>query len=58
MYTDEQLQAWTRLKRHLTETCILLRSAAEGNEDIKEPTEAIINDIDSNIDIVETLFLI
>ena len=59
MYTDEQLAAWTRLKDHLNQTCILMREISlKSDKDIVEESEAIIKDIDDNIDIVEQMFII
>lgn len=61
MYTDEQLQAWTRLKLHLAETQKLLLNVVE--KDDADPTMAqgaiiICEDIDEQINILEKLFII
>ncbi len=60
MYTEEQLRAWTRIKKHLTQTTQMIRASIE--EDVPAEVVAegrmIIEDIEDNIDVIEQLFLI
>lgn len=60
MYTDEQLAAWTRLKDHLINTMVLLKTTADSvdTDKIHDEVETIVDDIEKNIDIVETMFII
>ena len=59
MYTEEQLEAWTKIKMHLMQTAQMVRASIdEAPDHIQVEGRAIIEDIEDNIDIIETMFLI
>lgn len=56
MYTDEQLAAWTALKKILGQARLLMEDGIDLGYD-RDAAEEEIEQLDSNIDKVEQLFL-
>jgi hypothetical protein len=55
----EQLGAWTRLKKHLTQTQLLMLSVKEEMKDleVRVEVEKICEQIDQDINTVEEMFI-
>lgn len=60
MATMDQLGAWTRLKRHLTQTQLLMQSCKDNMKDLEVRLEAdsMCEQIDEDINTVEEMFVL